>query len=134
MCVFVWIGFLIDFFKEYVIMWRFLIPVSFLHKMILSECIYITIYHVLSYVLCCAKSLHSCQTLCDSMDCIPPGSSVHGVLQERILGRVAIPFSRGSSQSRDWTCVSYVSLSGKWVLYHCTISQLLSSIYLIFWL
>ena len=40
----------------------------------------------------------SCPTLCDSMDCSPPGSSVHGILQERILEWVAIPFSRGSSR------------------------------------
>ena len=45
----------------------------------------------------CVKSLQSCQTLCDPMDCSPPGSSVHGILQARILGWVAIPFSRGSS-------------------------------------
>ena len=38
-----------------------------------------------------------CLTLCDSMDCSPPGSSVHGILQARILESVAIPFSRGSS-------------------------------------
>ena len=43
----------------------------------------------------------SCPTLCDPMDCSPPGSSVHGILQARILEWVAIPFSRGSSQPRD---------------------------------
>ena len=41
--------------------------------------------------------------LCDPMDCSSPGSSVHGILQVRILEWVAIPFSRGSSQSRDQT-------------------------------
>ena len=40
-------------------------------------------------------------TLCDPMDCSPPDSSVHGILQARILEWVAIPFSRGSSQPRD---------------------------------
>ena len=40
-------------------------------------------------------------TLCDPMDCSPPGSSVHGILQARIVEWVAIPFSRGSSQPRD---------------------------------
>ena len=40
----------------------------------------------------------SCPTLCNPMDCNPSGSSVHGVLQTRILEKVAIPFSRGSSQ------------------------------------
>ena len=45
----------------------------------------------------------SCSTLYDPMDCSPAGSSVHGVLQARILGWVATSFSRGSSQPRDWT-------------------------------
>ena len=47
-----------------------------------------------------AKSLQSCPTLCDPMGCGPPGSSVHGILQARILEWVAIFFSRGSSQPR----------------------------------
>ena len=42
-----------------------------------------------------------CLTLCDLMDYSPPRSSVHGILQARILEWVAIPFSRGSSQPRD---------------------------------
>ena len=45
-------------------------------------------------------------TLCDSMNCSPPGSSVHGILQARILEWVTIPFSRGSSWSRDQTRIS----------------------------
>ena len=44
-----------------------------------------------------AKSLQSCLTLCDTTDYNPPGSSVHGIFQARILERVAIPFSRGSN-------------------------------------
>ena len=47
-----------------------------------------------------------CLTLCNSMDFSPPGSSVHGILQARILEWVAIPFSRGSSQPMDQTQVS----------------------------
>ena len=43
----------------------------------------------------------SCPTLCNLMDCSPPGSSVHEILQARILEWVAIPFFRGSSQSRE---------------------------------
>ena len=43
----------------------------------------------------------SCPTLCDPMDCSPPGSSIHGIFQARILEWVAILFSRGSSQPRD---------------------------------
>ena len=48
----------------------------------------------------------SCPTLCDPMDCSPPGSSVQWVLQTKILEWVAIPFSRRSSRARDWTWVS----------------------------
>ena len=44
--------------------------------------------------------------LCNPMDGSPPGSSVHGIFQARILEWVAIPFSRGSSQARDQTHVS----------------------------
>ena len=44
-----------------------------------------------------------CLALGDPMDCRPPGSSVHGILQERILEWVAMPSSRGSSLPRDWT-------------------------------
>ena len=48
-----------------------------------------------------ARSLQSCLTLCDSVDGSPPDSSVHGILQPRILEWVAIPFLRVSSQPRD---------------------------------
>ena len=48
-----------------------------------------------------AKSFQSCLTLCDPMDCRPPGSSVHGILQARILECVVVPCSRGSSRPRD---------------------------------
>ena len=65
-----------------------------------------------------AKSLHSCMTLCDPMDCSLPGSSVHRILQERILEWVAMPSSRGTSTPREWTCISSVSCIGKHVLYH----------------
>ena len=47
-----------------------------------------------------------CPTLCDPKDCGPPSSSVHGILQARILESVAIPFSKGSSQPKDQTCIS----------------------------
>ena len=50
----------------------------------------------------------SCLTLCDPIDCSLPGSSVHGILQARILEWVAISFSRGSSQPRDQTQVSCI--------------------------
>ena len=51
----------------------------------------------------------SCPTLCDPVDCSPPGSSAHGILQARILEWVAISFSRGSSQLKDWTQVSCIA-------------------------
>ena len=51
----------------------------------------------------------SCPTLCDPVDCSPPGSSVHGVLQARILEWVAISFSRGSSRPRNRTHVSRIA-------------------------
>ena len=50
----------------------------------------------------------SCLTLCIPMDCSPPGSSVHRILQARILEWVARPSPRGSSQPRDWTQVSHI--------------------------
>ena len=66
----------------------------------------------------CAQS-QSCLTLCDPMDCSLPGSSVHGIFQARILEWVAISHSRGSSPTRDQTCISCVSCIGKQILYHC---------------
>ena len=58
-----------------------------------------------------------CPTICDPMDYSPPGSSVPGISQARILEWVAISFSRGSSWPRDWTHV-YVSCIGKQILYY----------------
>ena len=51
----------------------------------------------------------SCPTLCHPMECSPPGSSVHGVLQARKLEWVAIPFSRETSQPRARTRVSHTA-------------------------
>ena len=65
----------------------------------------------------------SCPTLWDPMDCSLPGSSVHGILQARILELVAISFSRESSQPRDWTPAlnSWVScLAGRFFLIWAT--------------
>ena len=53
--------------------------------------------------------------LCDPRDCIPPVSSMHGILQATILEWVVISFPRGSSWLRDRTCVSCI---GKQILYH----------------
>ena len=57
----------------------------------------------------------SCPTLYNPMDCSPPGFSVHGIVQARILEWVAISFSKGSSWTRAWT---HVSCIGRWILYH----------------
>ena len=65
-----------------------------------------------------AKLLQLCPTLCDPKDCSLPGSSVHGIPQARILKWAAMPSSRGFSQPRGQTCVSYASCIGRWVLYH----------------
>ena len=57
-----------------------------------------------------------CPTLCDAMDCSPLGSSLHGILQARILAWLAIPFSRGSSQPRDWTQV-WIESAGRYFFF-----------------
>ena len=51
----------------------------------------------------------SCLILCDPTDSSPPGSSIHGILQARIVEWVAFSFSRGSSQPRDWTQVCHIA-------------------------
>ena len=74
----------------------------FLYLLVLS--ISSVIYFVLKVKV---KSL-MCPILCNPVDCSPPGSSVHGILQARILEWVAISFSRGCSQPRDQTQVSHI--------------------------
>ena len=56
----------------------------------------------------CVWITQSCLILCDPIDCSPPGFSVHGIVQIKILEWVAIHFSRESSQPRDWTWVSWL--------------------------
>ena len=63
---------------------------------------------ILKFCLLFVCPTQSRPTLCDPMDCSPPGFSVHGILQARILDWVAMPFSRRSSQPRDWTQVSLI--------------------------
>ena len=75
-----------------------------------ATCVY-THTHTLTYVYTHisgkvkVKVTQSCLTLCNPMDCSLPGSSVHGIFQTRILEWATVPFSRGSSQPRDWTQV-----------------------------
>ena len=58
------------------------------------------------YALCEAES---CLTLCNPLDCSHPGSCIRGILRARIPEWVATPFSRGSSQPRDRTQVSFIA-------------------------
>ena len=86
-----------------------------------SPYIYIYIYIYMCVCVCvCVLFTQSCLTLCNPMDYSPPSSSVHGILQARILEWVAIPFSRGLSQPRDWNWVSWIA--GRfftiWAIYH----------------
>ena len=76
-----------------------------------ASCVY---KHINIHTCACvhAKSLQSCLILPDPMDCGPPGSSVHGILQARILEGVPVPSSRGSHQPRGQTHVSYVTCIG----------------------
>ena len=74
---------------------------------------------VRSVCLCtqaCARTL-SCSVVsdCDFMDYSPPGSSVQGIFQARVLERVAISYARGSSRPRHGTLVSCISCVGGWV-------------------
>ena len=73
------------------------------------------VFFFCSFLCVCAQS---CPTLCNPMGCSLPGSSVHGILQERILKWVAISSSRGSSSPRDRTGISCVSNFGRWILYY----------------
>ena len=67
---------------------------------------------------CLCVPTQLCPTLWDAMDWSQPGSSVHGVSQERILEWVAISYSREYSLSRDWTHDSSISCIGRQILYH----------------
>jgi len=89
--------------------------ISFFHSLKLAESS--STCQSLLWVYCCCPCLVTklCLILCNPMDCDPPGSSVHGILQAGILEWIAIFFSRGSSRPRDWTQVSCL---GRHILYH----------------
>ena len=76
----------------------------------------LSLSHIYNGILCVCAQL--CLTLCNPKDCSPPGSSVHGIFQARILEQLAISSFRGSSQSRDQIHVSCISYIGRWILYH----------------
>ena len=62
--------------------------------------------------VCVWMCVQSCLTLCDPMNYSPPGFSVHGIFQARILELVAI------SSSRDWICISCISCIGRWIFFN----------------
>ena len=68
----------------------------------------------------CLKSLSRVQHFHDPIDRSPPGSSVRGILQARVLEWVGISSSRGSSRPRDWACISCI---GRWILCHRAIRE-----------
>ena len=70
-----------------------------------------------SHVICHAKSLQSCLTLCNLMYYSLPDSFGYEILPAWILECVAMTSSRGSSRPKDWTCISYISCIDRWVLY-----------------
>ena len=83
-------------------------------KTILLGRIHITPHPKRCFIGLCSSSVavlvtQFCPTVWDPTDCSPPGSSVHGILQERILEWIAVPFSRGSSWPRDRTQVSCIA-------------------------
>ena len=80
-------------------------------------CLWIRLLYLPHLNGACVLNPFSCVQLCDAVFCSPPVSSVHGISQARILEWVAISFSRGSSQPRNWTCVSCVSCICRWSLY-----------------
>ena len=60
------------------------------------------------HVCMCAKSHQSCLILCNPMDCVSSGASVHGIVQARILKQIAISSSRGSFRPWDQTHVLHL--------------------------
>ena len=94
-------------------------------RVYMSVCVCVFTCMYILYAAAAAKSLQSCPTLCNPIDGSPPGSSVPGILQARILEWVAISFSiyivylPGSIQTHIHTCVyTWVSLQAKNILKH----------------
>ena len=86
-------------------------------KVLFLEAVNLNVFKT-EYSAFCVLNRFSHVQLCDPVDCRPPGSSCPRDSQARALEWVAVPFSRGSSQPRDRTCVSYISCIGRWILYH----------------
>ena len=93
------------------ILFSFSFPCS---SLLLNLCWILQFTHCIVHV----KLPQSCPTLCDPMDCSPPGSSVHSILPASILKWVAMHSAKGSSRPRNRTRVSYISCTCRQVLYH----------------
>ena len=76
----------------------------------------ITMSNNMTSVCVCAVA-RSCPTLCDPMDCSPPGSSVHGIFRQECWNRFVISSFRRSSQSKDRACISCTSCIDRQILY-----------------
>ena len=94
------------FFFKWDFWWDSGIVLSLQINLAIMSILTISVFCAKNMVCMRAKSLQSCPTLCDLMNCKLPVSSVHGIFQARILEWVAMPFSRGSSYPRDRTWVS----------------------------
>ena len=124
MCIFFWILHVSSYHMIFIFLWLTSLCV------IISRTTYVDVHRQMNgkrrwgihththtqWNIVCAKSLQSCPTLFDPMDHSQLVSSVHGILQARILEWVA--FSRGSFQPTNQTLISYVSCIGRRVLYH----------------
>ena len=103
--------------------WKFTVSLSTFMEGLISVCtkwfpFIISFYpHNSAGIIMCVLVALSCPTLCDPMDCNPPGSSVRGILQARILEKIAISSSRASSWLRNQTRVSCISCIDRWILY-----------------
>ena len=73
--------------------------------------------------VCVCLVAQLCLTVCNPLDCSPPGFSVHGIFQAKILEGIAISFSKGSSWPRDWTYVSCISWIGGRFFTHWAIRE-----------
>ena len=94
-----------------------------LPRWVVAECCidFPVLYSRSSLCCCLVTKLHP--SLCDPMNCSPPGSSSLAIFQSRIPERVAISLSRRSSWPRDWTHVSCIS---RWLLYHWATKEALN--------
>ena len=102
--------------------------------MLISKCVWQTYIGgtLLRLIWTICLAAQSCPILCGPMNCSLQGSSVHENFQARILEWVAIFYSKGSSQPRDWTHISCISCIGRWILYRWATWESLSLTLLLF--